>query len=96
MMFRFTIRDLLWLMVMAGLLAIVLEKHYELSRARQSAAVNERRIDAATWWLNENGYRVLWGDEVDHHGAFVTYPHLVRAGIPDHHREDYPSPNPNH
>lgn len=81
-MFRFTIRDVLWLVTVAGLATTVALQRHEVARARRSTVLSERRIELVKWLLNQNGYKVSWGDDNLKLAPIATYPSLIRAGAP--------------
>jgi|EndMetStandDraft_3_1072993.scaffolds.fasta_scaffold117086_3 hypothetical protein len=73
-MFRFTIRDLLWLMVVVGLALALLSARYELSKAlpwrERAAALEAALTDEEDVDVSYNGgCVVVWGhpNGVTHH-----------------------------
>jgi hypothetical protein len=79
-MFRFTIRDVLWLMVVVGLGVTCIVQRSDLresSRARYD-------LQKLVTLLSEQGYRVMWEDELGTMGGLATDPYLPHATEPKH------------
>jgi hypothetical protein len=72
-MFRFTIRDLLWLMVVAGLAC---GWWISLAKAR------------ATWRIEREQIYVEWRKERDQHGDFVLRTNTTLSKLPADQRDE--------
>ncbi len=83
-MFRFTIREVLWLMVVAGLGLAFVTSRYELNVVTQRASLCQFRLNWLTNQLKDKGYRI--GRRDRHAGDLRHHPtaaRCVRIGIGD-------------
>jgi len=62
-MFRFTIRDVLWLTVVVGFGLAFVASRYELNAVTERASLCQYRMNWLTGELKAKGYRVAWDDE---------------------------------
>ena len=69
-MFRFTIRDVLWLTVVVALALAFIASRYELNAFTQRASLCQFRMNWLTNELKAKGYRVAWDDET---GTMLLY-----------------------
>ena len=79
-MFRFTIRDVLWLTIVVALGVGLALQRSQLVQARRKALRSEYRLESLVEFLSTGGYRVMWEDEMGTMHAVGTYPDLPRAG----------------
>ena len=78
-MFRFTIRDVLWLTVVVALgIGLALQRS-QLERTRGEASQSRYRLERLVAFLSHGGYRVMWDDETGTPGFVCTDPYLRRA-----------------
>jgi hypothetical protein len=69
-MFRFTIRDVLWLTWVVGFGLALIASRYELNIASKQASLCQSRLNWLTNELKDKGYRVAWDDET---GTMLSY-----------------------
>lgn len=77
-MFRFTFRDVLWLMVVAGLMLAWVVKQRELNDASYAGY----QLKSLVTLLRDQGYRVAWNDEMGTMAVIATDPPLPRSTQP--------------
>jgi hypothetical protein len=78
-MFRFMIRDVLWLTCVAGFgLALIASRH-ELNIVSQQASISQFRLNWLTNDLRNKGYRVAWDDETGTQAVYDIIPPLPDA-----------------
>lgn len=92
-MFRFTIRDVLWLMVVVALVTAWLVQRRELEFAKRTSLGAKADVQSLVTLLHESGYRVMWDEELGTIGALAADPRLPRAGEPRY-RDDVPVRRP--
>jgi len=78
-MFRFTVRDILWLTVGVGLGLALIASRYELNIVAQQASVCQFRMNWLTNELKDKGYRVAWDDETGTTLLYEIIPPLADA-----------------
>ena len=83
-MFRFTIRDVLWLTVVVGFGLALVASRYELNVVRQRASLCQFRMNWLTNELKTKGYRVAWDDETGTMLLYDIIPPLPDAFIVAH------------
>jgi hypothetical protein len=78
-MFRFTIRDVLWLTALVAVSLACFVQRVTLEQARLEAARSRYDVERLVRMLKESGYRVMWEDELGTMGAVGTDPLLRPA-----------------
>jgi hypothetical protein len=88
-MFRFTIRDVLWLTVVVALVVAWFVQRRELEAATRTSVLAQSDVRTLVTLLDESGDRVMWDEELGTIGAMATDPELPRATEPKY-RDNYP------
>ena len=63
-MFRFTIRDIVWLTIVVAIAIAWGVQRVELDRAKTEASRHKFDLYRLELLLKENGYRVMWDEEM--------------------------------
>jgi hypothetical protein len=78
-MFRFTIRDVLWLTAVVGFGLALIASRYELNVISQRASISQFQLNWLSNELKNKGYRVAWDDETGTQAGYDIIPPLPDA-----------------